>query len=827
MQTWLVNWPDPGRETAFEAALNASGLPFVKHAFQNGIPLLYRVPVQGVELVVEDGSVAAAQLGSGRLRGWFAADRLGQANGAGLVRLVSADHPFHTVFARPSLALRQVCDALSDGTWRARDMAQAGPVTLRVDPPAVAEARWTSRTPQGAVDLGVRYVFSGQNAVDVFFEATPVAGVECHAPVRFTFSSSIDGACSPEIHFPVMRDGAECWMECGDGMVGRGAAAAFSAPVFYGLVEGDENGTAGGDAMALILMFDQPENTRFAVAAAAGEPPLPEWSWQYVLPAPEPGRTEKRRARLVCKPFAGEEDVLAEYHAWRDGLSGVAEPSPAPPVTPSVFPGPGGEGCNLASVVDTLAAVDRAEALAAWVALLELPVYRTVAARSIDTAFIDAGDCAGRVAAWEGIAARDGRDALPLERLGAACADAGDAAKASDAFVRGLRLEPGNRGCLMGLAAIGLEEGNTGEVLELADIAVAAHPDLAAQAAALCGAAARRRLSAGDSAAAEAAFRAALRHAPGDVSAKIPLGRLLVDRGDTAAGLALLDEVIAAMPQLRGPLAEPLAEAADLCLKAGDAKGAAMVFRRVLDLAPDACQNAVALGGTLEAVGDWTGAETAYREALQCDPGHVPAKIRLGALLIARGETDGGLALIAEAVAAAEAAGDSAAARAHAAAKKAMAAEACALAAKARMAAGDAAGAAAALRRAVELTPEATGCQFDLAAALEAAGDSAGALDAYRAVVSAVPESPRSAARIDALLDAAGGAAARVAEWKRIAAAHPDAAVPQLHLGLALEAAGDAAGAEAAYRDALARNPKLVADNARFNRIKSAAEGAS
>jgi len=92
----------------------------------------------------------------------------------------------------------------------------------------------------------------------------------------------------------------------------------FSEPFYYGLVDGDQNEVTDGDMMVLILMFEHPEETRFVLGNCENDAQAVEWDWQYVLRAPEAGKTYSQRARMVYKPFLGQDDVLAEYRAWRD-----------------------------------------------------------------------------------------------------------------------------------------------------------------------------------------------------------------------------------------------------------------------------------------------------------------------------------------------------------------------------------------------------------------------------------------------------------------------------------------------------------------------------
>jgi hypothetical protein len=269
----------------------------------------------------------------------------------------------------------------------------------------------------------------------MLFEVTPRAGRDCRGPLVFTLASRVNGACSPAIHFPGVRDGAEGWVTFGQelsergvvGCMGRseeewereGASAGllpvsgvyFFAPVYYGLVDGDQNDKTDDDTMAYILMLEHPEDTRFVLGDPEDGSLSAAWDWQYVLRAPEAGKTWRQRARMVYKPFLGEEDVLAEYRAWC-GKSPSAEGSAGVACLPAaIFPSPGQKECDLAALADSIAALNPKKALDAYLALLELPLYRRAAADGIDACLMDAGDY-GRAVGGHCRAGQTGRAAM-------------------------------------------------------------------------------------------------------------------------------------------------------------------------------------------------------------------------------------------------------------------------------------------------------------------------------------------------------------------------------------------------------------------------------
>ncbi|MCE2450543.1 MAG: hypothetical protein J4F35_19965 [Candidatus Latescibacteria bacterium] len=50
--------------------------------------------------------------------------------------------------------------------------------------------------------------------------------------------------------------------------------------------------------------------------ALPADPHSPAWDWQYVIRAPEIGRTYRYRARLLYRPFGDREAVRWAYEDW-------------------------------------------------------------------------------------------------------------------------------------------------------------------------------------------------------------------------------------------------------------------------------------------------------------------------------------------------------------------------------------------------------------------------------------------------------------------------------------------------------------------------------
>jgi tetratricopeptide (TPR) repeat protein len=753
-------------------------------------------------------------LGSDNLYGWFTADRSSPTLGAGITHMVSGEYPYSPVFMRPNLNFEHIINGCAADEWRAQNTPRTDPMQLRLLSPSCVEIRWPAETSAWKLDCVMRYAFSGHNAVDMEFEVTPRANEAPQGYLVFMWASYMHKACTRTIHFPGVRGGVEGWTEFGGDQSGGGAIGGagqtglkwergaqafnlavqpdthFTEPVYYGLVDGDQDWETTDDAMAFIMMFDNPESTRFAIWNWGDIPHASAWDWQYVLRSPEVGRTYRHRARMVCKRFMGQDDVMAEYRSWS---------RPAPPLNgadavplrpfPAIF-SPGEDGYNLVLLADKAVQSDPAVALAAYRRLLGTPLYQVLAANHIDAFFDRANNLSGLVAEWESIAAQDSHGALAWSHLGGASFRAGEMGKAAAAFQHGLERDANDIECRFGMATVELLQGEVGAGLARLDKLVADSPDHAHPAGLVCADAAKAHASAGRGDAAVQLWQAAIGYWPDDPGFHISLGELYQSTGNRDGALAQFRGVVDRDPEAVYP-----SQLLDVMYtERGDPAGRLREWQAVAGAHPGACVPRWHLGMALEGSGDAAGAEAAYREVVQrCPLRHEP-KIWLGAVIAGRGDVDGGLGFMDEAVAAMpELAG--------------AAAEACGRAAKARVAAGDAPGALVLLRRARVLSPADPHYRVALGGALEAAGDDNGALEEYRAVVGESPELPHSGKGIDAIYERRKDLSGRVGEWKALVARHPDAVMPQLHMGLALEASGDMAGAEAAYRSVVQRDP--------------------
>ncbi len=892
VQTWCLKGPERQSNAEFETLLGSHNLPFSKHVFRYLGEVVYRIPVGENMFSAPDSAVSQAPLGSGGLRGWFVMDRMNEGNGMGITWLASGEHPYAPIFARPSLSLQTITKGRLAQEPLLWDAAQAPAPEVCLSSTSRADVHRQVTTSMNPLDCRIRYASCGKNAMDILFETTCRGEGDCLAPITFSWASYVRGACVPTIHFPGARDGVEGWVSFGGSPSERGAVARmglpeeeweragamqgcrpvrgvrFSEPGYYGLVDGDQNEATDGDMMAFILMFEHPEDIRFVLRDSANDSRTVEWDWQYVLRAPEAGKTYSQRARMVYKPFLGQDDVLAEYHSWRDVPPSMDGSAVDAQVSPLAIPGRDDEECDPVGPVDRLAEMDPQKALDAYEALLEIPLYRLAAAKGIDACYMRGGDPPGLAAQWESIAGRRG-DAFSWGRLGSVCHRMGDTEKAAMAFARGVEKDAENQECRMGLAAIRFEQGNIGEAVGLAAAVVTQNPELAKQAADLCATAARRCLAAGDTDSAETTCRAALQFVPEDASSKIFLARLLASRGKIENGLDLLGETISANPGMTQPVADACKAITEACLKSGDARGAAMVLRRAIACPPNDPDRRMALGQALEAAKDDEGALAEYLAAMGESPESEPLSERIDAMLKRRGDPVSRASVWQRLVDACphaalpqlhlclalEAAGDMAgaetacqvalkdnpgngpakihlgklrAARGDTGSGLALieeavsarpqiageAAELCAAAAKTRLEAGDSTGAAVVLKCACSLVPATCQYAVNRAGVLEAVEDMAGAEAAYRDALKCDPRHVPAKIRLGALLVARGDInggrelideAVSSAPGEKGQAAEACAAAAKRRMQV-----GDAPGAVAEFRQALSFTPSVL-----------------
>ena len=774
---------------------------------------------------VPDRGALHAFLGSGGLYGWFSADRGTPDMGAGINRLVSADEPFCPVFTRPNLNFEHIMNGARGDMGRATNTPRRDPMRVRLLSSSAVEVRWPAETSSWKLDCVMRYAFTGRNAVDMEFEVTPRAEEAPRGFLLFMWASYMGMVRGRTIHFPGVRGDANGWVSFGgDKESGTVAGAGqpplqwdveggvlnltpaedvhFTKPLYYGLVDGDQNVDTTEDTMAFIMMFDAPEATRFAVWNWSESTASSAWDWQFVVREPKVGQTYRQRSRMVFKRFAGEADVLAEYEQWRAGRAADAPATALPLYAFPALLSPVDGRLDPITLGDAAADSSPQTALALYRAALGDAARRFLAASRIDSTLARQKDDCQRETFWADVCRERPDDELCRYHLGVAREDAGKHGPAMESYRETLRLRPGHPQASIRLGGLLAAGGEVEGGLKLMDAAVSNDAGTAGTATRCCGRAAESRLAAGDAAGALVLLRRARALSPDDMAYRVALGEALEAAHDDAGALDEYRAVLSRYPE--SPRSAARMDA--VLARAGIPEKRIGAWRSLVELHPDGLLPRTCLGNALEDAGDTAGAGAAYEEALRLHPDAPEPALRMGAIKAGRGDVEGGLKAVDAAVAKQPDLAWSAA-------------EACARAAAARLAAEDAASAVILLRRARVLSPDDLRYRVSLGGAMEAAGDDAGALSEYRAVLAEVPESPKTSARMDAVYLRRGDTAARIGEWRRIVADHPEAAIPQLHLGLALEAAGDADAAQRAFAKALEINPALEEAKAALDRM--------
>lgn len=133
---------------------------------------------------------------------------------------------------------------------------------------------------------------------------------------------------------------------------------------------------------------------------------------------------------------------------------------------------------------------------------------------------------------------------------------------------------------------------------------------------------------------AEACFRRALDSDPTIVAARFNLALTRLAAGLPEEARDLLEEVVAARPDL----APGWLQLGGALNALGRYQEAAAAFRKHLALVPKSSVGLTWLGASLQFLGDFDAAESAYREALEIDPEFADAHTNLGKLLMAQGD---------------------------------------------------------------------------------------------------------------------------------------------------------------------------------------------
>ena len=214
------------------------------------------------------------------------------------------------------------------------------------------ELRWPSKDSKWGMEAQMTYDLSEPGQVDLHFKCTPMA-VDLYSQgfAAMMWASYMNRALDRKIRF-WGKDGERVgWVEFGTGTgskieVGTIAHAdasdlpfeggaqtlnlvanpkkKFITPFYYGLLDGDHDLETTDDKLLYLVLFDQTESIRFAMwnffQNESGQPDThsPAWDWQYVIRNLKAKQSYGYRARVVVKPFKGEEQVWEEYRRWRE-----------------------------------------------------------------------------------------------------------------------------------------------------------------------------------------------------------------------------------------------------------------------------------------------------------------------------------------------------------------------------------------------------------------------------------------------------------------------------------------------------------------------------
>lgn len=217
--------------------------------------------------------------------------------------------------------------------------------------PQRATLRWPSEMSAWGVSCTMTYTFVDPDAIDMQFTAVPLVEKWPHGYLAFMWASYMARTRDRTIHFWGTNGGEPGWLAFGEvtdtaqgfetGTVPgveveplpfdpdsqslnivEHPTKRFVYPVYYGLMDGDQDLATIDDTLAYILMFDQVEPIRFAMwnfimdADRKPDPHSPAWDWQYVIRDPKVGQRYGYRMRVVVMPFTTPEDVLARYRDW-------------------------------------------------------------------------------------------------------------------------------------------------------------------------------------------------------------------------------------------------------------------------------------------------------------------------------------------------------------------------------------------------------------------------------------------------------------------------------------------------------------------------------
>lgn len=215
-----------------------------------------------------------------------------------------------------------------------------------------ATLRWPAESSAWRIGCEMTYRLSAPNMLDMVFSATPTVERFPLGYVAFMWAGYMSRTRERAIRFFGRAGEQEGWIAFGEDLTEgfetgtvsfdtlpdlpheEGAQTLnlienptkkFLKPVYYGLLDGDQDLETDEDTLVYILMFDQSEPIRFSLwnfirdSEGRPDPHSPAWDWQFVIRNPEVGKTYRYRARLVIEPFDGQESVARRYSEWMSG----------------------------------------------------------------------------------------------------------------------------------------------------------------------------------------------------------------------------------------------------------------------------------------------------------------------------------------------------------------------------------------------------------------------------------------------------------------------------------------------------------------------------
>lgn len=769
--------------------------------------------------VSEDGVPAFyACMAGGDLFGWLAVTAIhGDHWGAGITKLCDAQHPWSPVFETINLNFEHVLNGDFEDRRRQCFTPRHDPMRVEVFSPAQAAVAWPAETASWAMDCRAVYTFPDGPFVDVAFEVTPRADEAPLGYLAFMWASYMDKALSPEIRFPGPGGGWSAFGEMGDagrpqtGTVARdgvsplalspefpafnlveSGSVRFSRPFYYGLVDGDGFAATRDDPMALVMMFRETDETRFALWNWGERNETPAWDWQWVLRTPKIGVKQELRARMAYLPFESDGAVQSLFDAW----------SPESPAVPAVhglrtdgqvrvLASPAEKKSNPVSTARALAAAgDRTGAFELLARAAAVPMHEPLACDTLEEVFTQGQDPEGRAAFWGDFVRDHPGIGGAHARLGKALIQAGRPEAAEEVLLRALALSPGDLESGAHLAAVQALRGETEPLKALPDRVPPEARGLARLWVRDWSLLGQRLLDGPDPAAAAALFRCAAVLDPEELWHRIQLGQALARTGDPEGALAEYRAVLASSPEdeFTGGLVDAVYQ------DRGDSAGRIAEWRAALAAHPDSPSALWRLGAALMDAGARDEAAAPLAQAIGRNPSLFEARVRFASLLAEKGDLAGAAVHLDVLMSLSGPEGKTAAEVLGRAGR--------------RLLEGPNPDAAAALFRcAAALDPEELWHRIHLGQALARTGDTEGALAEYRAVLARSSEDEWTGGLVDTVCQDRKGLEGCVAEWRAAVAARPLSAMAHRRLGAALLAQGALEESERSLEKALEISP--------------------